>query len=406
MLRLARMRIFRGTTLVAVTAIGVAVSCLGMTMIELGYHSRILAVRNVQDISARCAADAGMADAIFMMNKKLIDEPVWDNGTLPSRTDIALPNSLSKFTYSVTGSQATGFEIVSTGTCGTAQKSVHVLLNVGSYLQGVGVKETADIFRGATLGTDPPGSPIGMIVRTNSIATDALKFKAFVTVPGDVLCGPGGITADVVDTKATTVIKGSTYAAAEKLEFPLPVPPSGLPAGPNMPTTVGESVTLTPGAYQYAGITLPNSSQLKISGDTVIYVVGPIIFNKDAQLIVESTGSLKLYLGTSLEDKNATGISGIFNNTNSSNNLRIYGCAGSEDAPMDIDLKAKSTLYAAIYAPNADIDLFNSGDFHGAIVGYSFEMKNSGNLYYDTSLATALIDSPEACFIVGHWWED
>ena len=71
-----------------------------------------------------------------------------------------------------------------------------------------------------------------------------------------------------------------------------------------------------------------------------------------------------------------------------------------------MDLKAKSDLYAAIYAPDAVINLFNSGTFTGAIVGNSFYMKNSGVFIYDTSLAYGFIDDPAAVFDLVRWWED
>jgi len=57
----------KGATLVLVTTIGVIVGILGMVMVQLGYHARMLAIRNVQRISSRCAADAGMVKAIFQM---------------------------------------------------------------------------------------------------------------------------------------------------------------------------------------------------------------------------------------------------------------------------------------------------------------------------------------------------
>ena len=93
---------------------------------------------------------------------------------------------------------------------------------------------------------------------------------------------------------------------------------------------------------------------------------------------------------------------GITNENPQANTFTIYGLPTC----LQIDLKAKSDLYSAVYAPSADINLFNNGDFTGAVVGNSFYMKNSGNFVYDTILASASIDDPTARFVVERWWED
>jgi hypothetical protein len=397
-MRRVRMR-RKGATLVLVTTIGVIVGILGMAMVQLGYHARVLAIRNVQRISSRCAADAGMAEAIFKMQKKLIDEGTWDGSNLPSASNVApLDGDIPRFSYTITGSVG-NYLITSTGTCGLPPmpRTVYSRLQVGSYWEGIGVKETVDIKLGTSFGIVGPGVPADMVIRSNSTEADAMKFKAFVTVPGDILCGPGGNPEVVIDLKATTTVLGEIYAAKEELIFPPVAPPGNMTP---MGSLTAGATTISGGRFQYDVIDLPNNGILTITGPTVLYVTGKMTLGQSAEVIVAAGGSLELYLGTALEDKNSTGFSNL--NGDDASTLKIYGLPTC----TWIDLKAKSTLAAAVYAPEADIDLYNAGDFIGAITSNSFDMKNSGNFYFDTRLLDLDIDDPAAVFVVGRWWEN
>jgi hypothetical protein len=389
-----RCKFRRGSTIVLVTAIGVIVGILAMAMVQLGYHARMMAVRNVEGIKARAAADAGMVKAIFLMQKKLIDEATWNNDALPSATDTTVEGTGCTFTYTVAGSTGAGWQIDSTGTCVGQSRTTHTRLDISTYWEGIGVENTVDVKLGTSFGVIH-GVPADMTIRTNSTATDALKFKAFVTVPGDVLCGPGGDPDTVIDVKATTVISGETYAASEPILFP----PVSAPLGTTyVSTPITTTSTLSGGSWQYDTINLGNSQVLTINGPTVLYITGTTTLNNSAEIIVAPGGSLELYLGGNLVNQNSVGFS---NETDNSANLKIYGLPGC----TEMDLKAKSTLYAAIYTPDAVVNLYNTGDFYGAVTADSFYMKNSGNFYFDMSLMSTTIDDAAAVFTIGRWWE-
>jgi hypothetical protein len=222
-----------------------------------------------------------------------------------------------------------------------------------------------------------------------------------VTVPGDVIFGPGGNAEEVIDAKDTTVIEGETYPAAETLLFPPVSPPDPLPPYAGS-ITDSNTIVFTDGMYDM--IDVPQSGRLEITGECTIYVIGnavgvAMVLGQDSELIIRAGASLDLYLGGNLEDKNSMG---VYNENPQADTFKIYGLPTC----TQIDLKAKSDLYAAIYAPDADINLFNSGTFTGAIVGNSFYMKNSGVFIYDTTLASGSIDDPAAVFDLVLWWED
>ncbi len=391
----------RGATLVLITTIGAIVSILGLAMIHLGYHARMLATRNVQSVTARCAADAGMADAIFQMQQKLVDELNWDDSTLPTASNVALAGANSEYSYSISGTWSTGYLIDATGTSGPTTRTTHTTVLVGSYWKGIGVEEHVEVQLGATLGVVGPYANLGMEVRSNSTSANEMVFKAFVTVPGDVVCGPGSDPNVVIDTKNTTVIEGECYAATETLLFPDVEAPVGLPAKPAIDLGTNGMKVLTGGSDSgmYPFINLGQGAQLQITGAVTLYVIGPMILNQASEVVIADSGSLTVYLATSLEDKNSVGFS---NQTYDATKLNIYGLPTC----TDIDLKAMSRLDAAVYAPDACVDLYNSGDFYGAVTAHDLYVKNSGNFYFDTRLMHVNIDDPAAVFVIGRWWEN
>lgn len=388
-------------TLVLVTTIGAIVSILGLAMIHLGYHSRMLAARNVQSVTARCAADAGMADAIFRMQKKIVDELDWDDSTIPTASNVNLAGANSDYSYSISGTSSTGYRIDATGTSGPATRTTHAGILVGSYWKGIGVEEHVEVRLGASLGAVGPYADQGLEVRSNSTAANEMVFKAFLTVPGDVVCGPGGDPNVVIDTKNSTVIEGECYAATETLLFPDVQAPEGLPAKPAIDLGTNGMKVLTGGgdSGMYPFISLGQGATLQVTGAVTLYVIGPMILGQGSEVVIADSGSLTVYLATRLEDKNSVGFS---NQTYDATKLKIYGLPSC----TDIDLKAMSRLDAAVYAPDARVDVYNSGDFYGAVTAHDLYLKNAGNFYFDTRLMYVNIDDPAAVFVIGRWWEN
>jgi hypothetical protein len=390
----------RGSVLVLVAAIAGIVIVIGVGLLQIGFHSRIQAVRAASALSARCAADAGFAHARFQMNNKLVNEPVWNNSTLPSATDVALDGSEASFSYTVTGAPPS-FQITATGTAGGTQRRVLARLDVGSAWGGIGVKDTIDVKRAAVFGTIPPEAAGDLTIRTNSVNPSAIILKTGITVPGDVVCGPGGDIDAVINEKASTVILGETYPAAEPLEFPpvSPPPPALVPPMGSIKTTTTIKTSGT-----YTSINIPNNGTVDVDpdggGNVTIYVTGNLTLNNAASFVVNAGASLTLYLGGNIEDKNSAGIGNL--NGDQASTLKIYGLPTC----TSMVIKAKGDLAAAIYAPNADVDIYNGANSYGSVVANSFEMKNSGNFTFDTRLTAGGINDPQTVFDLGRWWEE
>jgi len=94
---------------------------MGVGLLDLGMKGRLYSIRTASDISARCAADAGLTMALYEMNEKLKVKP-WNDSSLPEATNQSLPYCDAVFSYTVTGNPDDGYTIESIGTSGNAQK--------------------------------------------------------------------------------------------------------------------------------------------------------------------------------------------------------------------------------------------------------------------------------------------
>jgi len=391
-----------GSVLPLAVVMVVILSIIGLALIRLGLNTRLQAAHTVADIAARTAADAGISHAIKLMNKKLADEPKWDNSTLPKAANVLLPNSNATYSFKVEGNPKTGFEITSVGQSAFARRAVHCRLAAESSWAGIGVKEGIDVKLGATFKTKPAGAKFA--IRTNSTQDNAIILKSGVVIPGDVIVGPGGDIERVIDTKSSTKIEGDIYAAEEEIQFPPVKVPQYFETLPVTKFTYKPGVPIT-GIVKYDAIDVPHNGVQKIVGNAVVYVVGKTTLGKGAELIVtkdpvtEANSSLALYLGGDMEAKNSNGID---NETGDATALKIFGTDDCEQ----IDLKAKGDVFfGAVYAPNAVLDVYAKNTLAGSFIGKSFNLKSGTNFTFIAALSDSDIDD-EQTYLVRRWWEE
>lgn len=392
-----------GTVLPFAVVIVMLLLIIGLGLTRLGLSARVQAAKSTADLSARAAADAGIVQARRLMNKKLADELNWDNSTLPVVTGVQLPNSYANYSFNIQGNQANGFQITSIGRSGVAERRVYARLEIESLWSGIGVKEGIDIKLGATFATDPPGSDFS--IRSNSTEDNAITLKAGVVVPGDVIVGPGGDPDRVITDKATTTIEGDSYAAEEEIAFPPVIVPdvlTGMATSPYAYTPsvhIGDPNSAAVKYFRLNTLEIPQSGVQEIRGHCVIYVEGKTTLGQAAELIVMPGSSLVLYLGGDMEAKNSNGIDNL---TGDATALKIFGTDNCEQ----IDLKAKGNVFfGAVYAPNADLDVYAKNELAGAFVGKSFNLKNATNFTFVSALMNSGIDD-EQSYLMQRWWEE
>jgi Tfp pilus assembly protein PilX len=391
-----------GAILVLAIVMVIILALLGIVMVRLGGMARVRSAHGTTDISARSAADAGLTQALRLMNNKLRVESAWDNSTLPQAADTPLPHSDGQFSYKVEGTQKAGFRVVSKGKCAFSERNVLARLSIETLWFGIGVKEDVDIMSKTNFVTIPAGS--GFTIRTNSIADGAISLYPNTSVPGDVIIGPGGDPATSIDVKSSSIIAGDSYAAEEEIDFPDVVVPTlpyvGLlpPVEPNDPNLI----TLTAadsGIYDF--ITLTEFMKLHIvQGDVVLYVTDKVRLHNSSEIRILEGASLKLYLGDDMWADNGSRII-TEGHLVTGTRLKIFGT----NTCTEIILKNSGDLAAAIYAPYAELTIMNSGAVYGALTGNRLEMKNSGEFYFDTRLLEYGIDVP-AMYTVDRWWEE
>lgn len=390
-----------GSAMALVLLAVVVLLVMGTGLMSLGMHSRLFSVQTAAEITARCAADAGLTRALFSMNRKLKVKP-WDDSTLPHATYERLPNCDAVLSYAVIPDGDGNYTIESLGTSGRAQRKVNAALRLQGLFEYAVFTQGPMILRNGTT-VDWYNYDVGeesLQIGTNSIEANAIDSKTGVTINGDVLVGVGGDPDSVIDSKNEAVITGDTYALTEEHQLPsitVPLPVQQLPSqGPITGTT-----TLT-GPAKYDSIDLGNNEIITIDGQVSLYVAGDIILDNSAQLQILSTNpdaSLTLYLGGNFVSRNG----GIINNlAQDATKLKIYGL----DSCRSIDFGTGGSFYGAIYAPNADIRLHNSVDMFGAVVGNSFAQDVFAAFYYDASLRDAAVNDEGARFVVKRWREE
>lgn len=399
-----------GSALVLVVVAIVIMAFVGVGLLRLGLDSRVYAIRNSRIIAARSAADAGLAKAIYDMNKKLQSGP-WSSSDLPSATDESLPQSDAFFTYQITelsGSYPTySYSIKSTGKAGFAQRTVYSTTKLRSLTDyALFVKNDLILKAGTTISgfdsTDPSNDDVNARIGTNSTAESSVFLANGVTVDGDVIVGAGGDLDEVIKNTGATVT-GDEYATANEV-FTIYSPPDGLAlkalpliSGSNSPYKISGA-----DSGEYAGITLrrgggPGVLEVE-SGAVIMHITGDMDLGQDCEIVIKPGASLTIYIAGDL----TSGNNSAFVNENMPVNLKIYGIAPES---QDFDIKAKSDFFGQIYAPNADIEIKAGGDLYGAFVAESFEMKSSGNIFYDIALSFVDISDPDARFAIDRWYE-
>jgi hypothetical protein len=383
----------------------IILSVIGIGLLSLGMHGRLFAVKTASDISARCAADAGLTKALFEMNEKLKVTP-WDNTTLPQATDEVLPNSDATLSYTITGDITNGYTIVCTGKSGLVEKTINAILQLQGPFEPTILTQQDVILKSGTLvdgynSLDPWDTEVQVLIGTNSTLPDSIILNSGVTVNGDVFVGFGGDIETAIKNLGANI--NSMYPLPEDIEFPAVTPP----VLEDMDTDIsihGTILTIGPtdtGQYEEIQVRrAANPGVMQVDGgDVVLYVTGDISLGQECQIIIREDASLTLYLDGDLTSGNDAGI----NNESFPASLKLFGTATTE---QQINLKAKSESLGAVYAPNAEVILMADGDVRGSVVSNSFEMKSGGNFYYDEALRNVDTDDDAVQFVVKQWSEE
>ena len=386
----------------------VLLTLTGMALLNLGFQSRISAIRTAQEIQARWSADAGLIKAVVEMNNKLTAK-TWSDTSKPTATNEVLFQSDQSFSYQVDKDGSGNYIVTSTGMTGPVIKRVYATMGFkGLFDSAILVKDRISLMPNTLVAgynsQDATDTDFDLKIGTTSTAANRIPLGPGTVVEGDVFVGVGGDPKTVIGAGGT--ITGQKLTLHEELDFPVITPPS-LPNIGTALSATGKTISLDPtGSGTYTGISLSqsggNSGVLEIQGgDVVLYITGNINMGNGCEVIVRPGSSLTLYVDGNISADNSVG----FNNQ--AGNVKDFQLFATGTAEQVFSLKAKSSIFGTIYAPDVNITLYPSTEMRGAIVGKNVTFKSGGIFYYDEALRDNVsIDDVGARFIVKRWRED
>jgi hypothetical protein len=397
-----------GFAIATVLCAVVVLLIIGAGVLSVGMHQRLRGVRTSSEISARSSADAGLTKALVEMNR-MLELKTFNDTSLPYATNERLPNSDSTYSYKIGKiTLADGndlYTIQSTGKTSRYQKTVNCSLEMkGIFEYAIYVAEDLTLRSGSSItaynqdADDPP-----LQIGTNSTDSGAVTCKTGVTIDGDIVVGPGGDPEVVINNTTEATITGETYPSLIKNKTPTINVPQSLV---EMVSSGGiDSSTTLSSPAKYDNINLvgagddPNKiDKVTVDGNVRIYVTGDLRLGNGDEVEIQPNSSLIVFLGGNLYVDN----SGTINNmTKDPKKLKIFGL----DTCTNIDFKNSGVFYGAIYAPEADIHLYNGFNVYGAIVGKSFAQDVNANFYYDMLLRVVEPDEIGVHMVIKRWSE-
>ena len=389
----------RGAVLALVMIVVLLLSMTSVVVLGMARSARIRAVNSVADLSARCAADAGIEHTLYMMNKSLATG-TWDVANLPAFNSEPLANSNANYTVSMSGSPAAGYQIISTGLAGQRTRTVRVTAQLTGPLPDfvVFTKNKLDMKNKVVVdaynSSDPSDPDNFASIGTESTEKDSIIFKNETVVNGDVYLSPGSDPDEVISGQ--DAIKGEIFTMPRPFVWPTIMAPAFVGSKGNIKT---DDKTLTASdSGSYTSIEISNDGKLTANGDVVLYVTGNVELKNGASIEVNPNASFELYVDGNVDTKNSSGV----NNKNKiPSSFKLVGTGTDQK----FDLKNDTDFYGVIWAPNADMVIHNSAEIYGSITADTLEIKNSGNIHYDKALNKADVDDPGVRFIVTRWEE-
>lgn len=423
-----------GSILGLVLVIGLCLAILGWGMLQMGFGSRVNSAISVSGITAREAADAGIAKALYEMNAAFPGTD-WN----PDPDPVTLPNSNASYDYRI-DPNGEDYLITSTGTSNRNQRTVYGITDMTSkYDFGLLVTDFIMLREGSLVdGYDSSKGFYGdenskkyIRIGTTSIAPKEITLKNDVTIEGDVLVGVGG-DPDVVinETPVGGANVRARYAMPYPFEWDIKIPPVGLPEGEiidfdydaNYPEFKGVSTITKSGVY--SSINLTQGQLLRIESDTIpkqpviIWITddkggtGDLNLGQAAEFRIEGDPFIEdtwtpvmIYLDGDLNGSNSNGIN---NMTMKPLNFFLYGTGDAQTWR----LKNGTSFYGVYYGKNANIYIDSKNSIYGSVTGKSFELDNAGGgateehwgLHYDQSLSDPLL-APNG-YSIQRWWEE
>lgn len=198
-------------------------------------------------------------------------------------------------------------------------------------------------------------------------------------VDGNLLLGTDqyGNPAVWADPGSGSTITGEGGVASPRVEpDPLGIDGGSLEVAFNAASTVNNNSSASPAIPGNNRISLGNSATMTLRSGN--YYVSEMTLNNGATLnIIATNGPVNIYLYGAANFKNGSTV----NITGKPTDVSIY--SNTSDS---IVMYHGSSFSGFIYAPFANVEVKNSGNFYGLVWAQEVDMKNSGDVYIDLQL--------------------
>ena len=164
----------------------------------------------------------------------------------------------------------------------------------------------------------------------------------------------GDVFTDDFDQGSGSTLTGEQLDDLPPMSFS-PTEDPGIPSAGNLTVGQDETLTLGAGTFHYTNVTLGHGATLTFSGPAKLYVSGSITLGNNRSSLVAS------------------------DNTPGNLKLRLVGSASFE-AGND------ALIVAEIYGPQAQFQIGNNVEMHGAVIAASIAIGNNAVLYYDSRI--------------------
>ncbi len=345
-----------------------------VTLIALGAFStsdtdRAIASNNVRNNQAFYAAEAGINRSLGMLY-----DSTWRAGF----TDASVGNAR----YSV---------VVKDSSMDPALKDSLILRGTGhsngseAVIEVLLAKKRSTVFRRAVYGdsaVDVVGNALVDAYNSDSgayapggmggdVGSDGL-----IHVGGDATIYGNVATADTVITNGSMTIYGTADNSAPTVSLE-PITQADLDYA-KWNSDVSTGMTLSGGAAYNSGTYAlsASGSTAQITMTSGIYFFSSISLTSGAKLVIPADQKVVIFMTGFLNAAGGT----IANTSAKPVNLQIFSIG------LTIDITGSSTLYGAIYAPNAEIKVSGGGTVYGSLVGKSIKDAGNGTVHFDRAL--------------------
>lgn len=338
--------------------------------------------RHINLQQAFWAAEAGVSHSLYGLNTD--DWTGWSGTSSKKVTSVALSHGEYDVTVANIGSKIAAVEVIgyspSKSSINMMKKTLHVLFRKKSpYEFAAFGKYDLDVSNNSH--TDSYHSSKGAYGGAN------LRYNGHVGTNGNsmTLQNRGYVygNARVAPNGEIVIIDNAGYAGDDTYDCDHYLPPVVVPkdakdkaSDGELRITGGDTVTLSAGFYNFDSIVMDGQSSLIIEEGAIVYSRDKFSITAGAEVTVN--GYTELYVDGDIFMAG----NGVANTTKVPADLRIFGSGTSQSMYM----AGTSDLYAAVYAPEASIQVDGKGDVYGAIVGGDVDMIGTGWVHYDEDL--------------------